>query len=113
MLDALGSEALKERVEPGDGESDPARARPRRVRLDESQARSSISQSTSSPTRLSGGRPKNRVYQSMPTSRSDNPGDSPALVRGSKRECGQVGEVAAFSFTDSLSLLEPGIDERG
>jgi hypothetical protein len=35
VLDALGSEALKERVEPSDGEGDPARACPRRVRLDE------------------------------------------------------------------------------
>jgi hypothetical protein len=35
VLDALGSEALEERVEPSDGESDPARARPLRVRLDE------------------------------------------------------------------------------
>src|SRR5829696_1256621 len=36
-----------------------------------SQARSSISQRVSSPTRLSGGRPKNRVYHSMLGSRSD------------------------------------------
>jgi hypothetical protein len=35
VLNALGSEALEERVEPGDRESDPARACPRRVRLDE------------------------------------------------------------------------------
>ena len=35
VLDALGSEALEERVEPGDGEGDPARPRLRRVRLDE------------------------------------------------------------------------------
>ena len=35
VLDALGSEALEECVEPSDGEGDPARARPRRVRLDE------------------------------------------------------------------------------
>jgi hypothetical protein len=35
VLDALRSEALEERVEPNDGEGDPARARPRRVRLDE------------------------------------------------------------------------------
>ena len=35
MLHALGSEALKERVEPSDLEIDQARARPRRVRLDE------------------------------------------------------------------------------
>jgi hypothetical protein len=35
VLYALGSEALDERIEPGDAERDPARARPRRVRLDE------------------------------------------------------------------------------
>jgi hypothetical protein len=35
VLDALGCEALEERVEPGDGEGDAARARARRVRLDE------------------------------------------------------------------------------
>ncbi len=35
MLDALGCEALEERVEPGDGERDPAGARARHVRLDE------------------------------------------------------------------------------
>jgi hypothetical protein len=35
VLDALDGEALEERVEPSDGEGDPARARPRRVRLDE------------------------------------------------------------------------------
>ena len=35
VLDALGSEALEERVEPGDGEGDSARARPCGVRLDE------------------------------------------------------------------------------
>jgi hypothetical protein len=35
VLYALGSEALEERIEPGDAERDPARARPRRVRLDE------------------------------------------------------------------------------
>jgi hypothetical protein len=71
VLDALGSEALKERVEPSDGEGDPARARPRRVRLDKEPARSSISQRISSPTRLSGGGPKKRAYQSMLASRSD------------------------------------------
>ena len=70
VLDALGSEALEQRVEPSDLEGDPARARPRRVRSMKSQARSSISQRISSPTRLSGGRPKNRVYQSMLASRS-------------------------------------------
>src|ERR671937_480038 len=35
VLDALGAEALEELVEPCDGEGDPARARLRRVRLDE------------------------------------------------------------------------------
>jgi hypothetical protein len=35
VLDAPGGEALEERVEPSHGEGDPARARPRRVRLDE------------------------------------------------------------------------------
>jgi hypothetical protein len=35
VLDALGCEALEERVEPGDGEGDAAGARARRVRLDE------------------------------------------------------------------------------
>ena len=39
VLDALGSEALEQRFEPSDGEGDPARARPRRVRLDESPLR--------------------------------------------------------------------------
>ena len=35
VLDALGCEALEERLEPGDGERNAARARARRVRLDE------------------------------------------------------------------------------
>jgi hypothetical protein len=35
VLDALGSEALEQRVEPSDGEGDPACARPPGVRLDE------------------------------------------------------------------------------
>jgi hypothetical protein len=35
VLDALGSEALEQRVEPSDGEGNPARARPQGVRLDE------------------------------------------------------------------------------
>jgi hypothetical protein len=35
VLDALGSEVLEESVEPGDAERDPARARVRRIRLDE------------------------------------------------------------------------------
>ena len=71
MLDALGSEALEQRIEPADGEGDPPA--PARAALGsmKSQARSSISQSTSSPTRLSGTRPKNRVYHSMLASRSE------------------------------------------
>jgi len=35
VIDLLRSEALEERVEPNDREGDPARARPRRIRLDE------------------------------------------------------------------------------
>ena len=35
VLDALGSEALEQRVEPSDSEGDPPRARPHGVRLDE------------------------------------------------------------------------------
>jgi hypothetical protein len=35
VLDALGGEALEERVEPGHGEGDPPRARLGSVRLDE------------------------------------------------------------------------------
>jgi hypothetical protein len=35
VLDALGSQALQELVETGDGEGDPACARPRNVGLDE------------------------------------------------------------------------------
>jgi hypothetical protein len=38
VLDLLGSEALEERVEPGDCESDPARPRLRGVRLGEQPA---------------------------------------------------------------------------
>jgi hypothetical protein len=71
VLDALGSEALEQRVEPGDGERDPPPARLRRVRLDEEPGMLSISQRISSTTRRSGGRPKNRVYQSTLASRSD------------------------------------------
>ena len=71
VLDALGSEAFEEHVEPSDGECDPARARLCAFGSMKSVACSSISHSTSSPTRWSGGRPKNRVYQSMLTSRSD------------------------------------------
>ena len=51
VLDALGSEALEERVEPSDGEGDPAGARPRRVRFDEEPGVHSISQRISSRVR--------------------------------------------------------------
>jgi hypothetical protein len=71
VLDALSSQAFEEHVETIDREGDPARARLLRVRLDEEGACSSMSHSTSSPTRMSAGRPKKRVYQSMLTSRSD------------------------------------------
>jgi hypothetical protein len=71
VLDALGSQALRERVEAGDGEGDPACARPRSVGLDEELACSSMSQRISSPARTSGGRPKNRVYQSIAAPSSD------------------------------------------
>src|SRR4051794_26719787 len=72
MLDALASAVRREEcVEPFDGQGDSIRARVCRVRLDEERGCALISQSTSSPARLSGGRPKNRVYQSMPASRLD------------------------------------------
>jgi hypothetical protein len=71
VLDALDSEALEERVEPGDGEGDPARARPARARLDEEPGVLVDLPEDLVPTRVSGGRPKNRVYQSMLASRSD------------------------------------------
>ncbi len=35
VLDAMGSEALEQRLEPSDSEGNPARSRLRRVRLDE------------------------------------------------------------------------------
>jgi hypothetical protein len=71
VLDALGSEALKERVEPRNLKGDPAAPARAAFGSMKSQARSSISQRISSPTRISGGRPKTRVYQSMLASRSD------------------------------------------
>src|SRR6266508_831733 len=72
-----------------------------------SQACSSISQSTSSPTRLSGGRPKNRVYQSMLVSRSDTgtPANrwviAPSCMRSAQDPVVQVGDTA-------LPLKDPG-----
>jgi hypothetical protein len=71
VLDPLGGEAFEECVEPGDGESDPARARLRRVRLDEKRGMLLDLPEDLVPTRPSAGRPKNRVYQSMLASRSD------------------------------------------
>jgi hypothetical protein len=71
VLDAVGSKALEERVEPGDGEGDPARARPRRVRLDEEPGLLVDLRENLVPTRLSGGQPRNRVYQSMLVSVGD------------------------------------------
>jgi hypothetical protein len=71
VFDALGSEALEERVEASDGEGDPARARPRRVRLDEEPGALVDLPEELIPARQSGGRPKNRVYQSVLASRSD------------------------------------------
>jgi hypothetical protein len=70
-VEALGSEALQERVEPSDGKGDPARARPGRVRLDEQPGALVDLPENLFPTRRSGGRAKNRVYQSMLASRSD------------------------------------------
>jgi hypothetical protein len=71
VLDALGSEPLEERVEPSDGEGDPARARPRRVRFDEEPGALVDLPEHLFPDATVWGRPKNRVYQSMLTSRSD------------------------------------------
>jgi hypothetical protein len=71
VLDALGREALEERVEPVDGEGDPARARVRRVRLDEEPGVLVDLPENLLPDATVWGRPKNRVYQSMLASRSD------------------------------------------
>jgi hypothetical protein len=58
LLDALGSEAFEERVEPSDGQRDPARAAFGSMKR---QACSSISQSISVPTRKSGALEEPRV----------------------------------------------------
>ena len=71
VLDPLGNETLEERIEPSDAGSDAAGARLRPVRLNEQPGGSSIFQRFSFPTRRSGGRPKNRVYQSIHAPRSD------------------------------------------
>jgi hypothetical protein len=70
VVDALGSEVLEERVEPNDGR-DPARPRPRRVRLDEEPGMLVDLPENLLPDAKVWGRPKNRVYQSMLASRSD------------------------------------------
>ena len=71
VLDALRGEALEQRVEPGDGQGDPARARLRGVRLDEERRVLVDVPENLVPGAMSGGRPKNRVYQSMLASRSE------------------------------------------
>ena len=72
VSDALGREALDKRVKPGPPRASilPAPACAALGSM-KSVACSSMSQSTSSPACMSGGRPKNRVYQSMLASRSD------------------------------------------
>ena len=65
VLDALGDQALQECVESGDGEGDPARTRPPRVRLDEERGvLVDIPEDLFSGAQVRG-RPKNRVYQSI------------------------------------------------
>ena len=71
VLDALGREALEERVESIDREGDPARARVRRVRLDEKRGVLVDVPEHLVPDAKVWGRPKNRVYQSMLASRSE------------------------------------------
>ena len=71
VLDALRRQALEQRVEPGDGEGDAARAGPRCVRLDEERCvLVDVPEDLFADAKV-GARPKNRVYQSMPASRSD------------------------------------------
>ena len=71
VLDALGSEALEERVEPGDGEGDPARARVCRVRFDEEPGALVDLPEDLFPDATVRGSPEERVYQSTLASRSD------------------------------------------
>jgi len=75
VRDALGSQALQERVETGDGEGDPAVPAPTAFGSMKRVACSLMSQRASSPARASGGRPKNRVYQSTaaPSSETGTP----------------------------------------
>jgi hypothetical protein len=71
VLDALGSQALQERVETGDGEGDPACARPRSVGLDEQRGVLVDVPEDFYPGAHVRGRPKNRVYQSIAAPSSD------------------------------------------
>ena len=96
VLDAPGSEALEELVEPGDCESDPARARLLRVRLDEERGVLVDVPQHLFPDAKVWGSPKNRVYQSTPTSSSDtgNTGDKlgdPAHLVAGYRSDGSSG----------------------
>ena len=71
MFDTFGSQALQKRVESGNGEGDPARARPRCVRLNEEcGVRVDVPEDLFA-VRRSGGRPKSRVYQSIAAPSSD------------------------------------------
>ena len=69
--DVLGVETLEQRIEPADHEGDPACASLRDVGLDEERRVLTDVRQDLVPARMSGGRPKKRVYQSMATSRSE------------------------------------------
>jgi hypothetical protein len=71
VLDALGSEALEERVEPSDGDRDPAPPARSTFRLDEEPGALGDLPEHLLPDATVGGRLKNRVYQSMLASRLD------------------------------------------
>ena len=113
MRDAPGSETLKELV-------DPATARVIRPAPACSAfgsmngvACSSMSHSTSSPTRRSWDRPKNRVYQSTPTSRADTGTPATSLVitliswrcwRG-RRRTGLISTTGVPSIASSVPTM--------
>ena len=71
VLDVLGGETLKERVKPSHTERDPPAAGLCRVRLDKQRGVRVDLPEDLVPDAMVRGRPKNRVYQSMLTSRSD------------------------------------------
>jgi hypothetical protein len=73
-----------------------------------SQARSSISQRISSPTRLSGGRPKNRVYHSMLASRSDTGTPAKRWVIALKLE-GEGGGTLRSSLDAVVHVGDTGL----